>query len=63
MRLLACDTRDSHKPGVPKPVGTRAKPVGANFSVSEQPTGRRQLEMEAGPGFGDDVFVRGYFSA
>ena len=52
-----------HKPGVPKPVGTRAKPVGARFSVSEQPTGHWHGEMHAGPGFGDGVSIRGWFSA
>eukprot|EP01043_Picozoa_sp_COSAG02_P036982 COSAG02_NODE_2747_length_8108_cov_3.195405_7_plen_517_part_00 len=54
---------DGHKPGVPKPIGTRANPVGANFSVSEQPTGNWQAEMNAGPGFGGAVYVKGYFSA
>ena len=54
---------DSHKPGVPKPVGTRANPVGANFSLSEQPTGDWQAEMNAGPGFGSAVMIKGYFSA
>ena len=41
-----------------------SKPCGANFSLSEAPTGDWERELLAGPGFGGkQVFLDGYIGA